>query len=164
MKKVSLALLLLAILLMGAAKVTDSRKVALAKNNMKAGWTQQGASETLPQTSRTFVDGQGRIVRVFARVFPSHAAALEVWEEAIAEGELALGNRSAPLVAVDSYGRSRLDLGQILILKNNVITGIDFDWEDASAFTTIQLKCEKAQILRITSPGKATKCPLTALK
>lgn len=165
MKKVqfSLLLVLLAILLMGAAKVIDARKAALARSNMRTGWTQIGGSESLAQTSRNFMDGQGRIVRVFARVFSSPAEAREVWEEEFAEGTITR-NRPAPLIAVDDYGRSRLDLGQILILKNNVITGIDFDWDDAGAFTSIQLKCERAQILRITSPGKATKCPLPALQ
>lgn len=164
MKKVSFALLLvlLALLLMGAAKVIDARKVALARSNMRAGWTQIGGGESPSQTSRNFMDGQGRIVRVFARVFSSPAEAREVWEEEFAEGVITR-DRPAPLIAVDDYGRSQLDLGQILVLKGNVIAGINFDW-DAGAFTAIQLKCERIQIQRIVTPGKAGKCPLTALK
>lgn len=161
-----MVVVLLMPLLMGMTPATDSREIALKKPNMKSGWTLTGESASLSQTSRNFTDGAGNMVSVFVRVYSSDADAAEAWDEALIEGEITPGGRPAPLVTVDAYGMVEIypdEEVQFYSLRRNVISMVEFDRGDYPLHVDTHLKCERAQILRIYTPGDSTKCPLTAL-
>jgi hypothetical protein len=158
MKKL-LFLTFLVIVSIAAIKI-DTRKIALAQENLPSGWAFESKGASIKSTSRTFVDAAGNkiIVSVVKHKSVSSAKFKFGQEKGFYESSDATIARPAPLRQVDDYYAFFVNgnITSYAVRKGDLT--FSFNYWGTPPSTNLLLQCETLQLDRLLQPNKSGLC------